>query len=86
MKNILSLLVAVMILPMLYAQQNRSLSGVVVKQNSRYRTGSVAYLSKATIKSAGAAPQRSDAQGTFTLLFANWSNGAVAHIFVEKSG
>ncbi len=40
----------------LSAQQDIKLPGVVVEQNSQYRTGKVVYLPNAEVKSAGAAP------------------------------
>lgn len=73
-------------LHLLTAQQDVSLPGQVVEQNSKYRTGSVKYISNAEVKSAGAAPQRSDAQGKFTLVFADRSGGDVARIVAAKNG
>ena len=70
----------------LSAQQDIKLPGVVVQQNSQYQTGKVVYLSNAEVKSAGAAPQRSDANGQFTLVFADRPGGDVARIFAAKSG
>jgi hypothetical protein len=70
----------------LHAQQDIKLPGIIVEQNSQYRTGSIKHLSNAEVKSAGAMPQRSDANGQFTLVFADRPGGDVARIFAAKSG
>ncbi|WP_340203645.1 tetratricopeptide repeat protein [Ascidiimonas sp. W6] len=68
------------------AQQDIKLPGLVVEQNSQYRTGAIKYLPNTEIKSAGAAPQRSDDNGQFTLVFADRPGGDVVRIFAAKSG
>ncbi|MBK9962730.1 MAG: tetratricopeptide repeat protein [Saprospiraceae bacterium] len=84
-KNFLTLFF-LLSLDLLVAQQDLTLPGLVVEQNSKYRTGSIILLSNAEIKSASAKPQRSDANGKFTLLFADRPGGDVVRIFVDKSG
>lgn len=86
MKDVLSLLLMACCLPTVYAQQDIALPGLVVEQNSKYRTGNYIYLSNAQIKATGAAPQRSDANGHFTLLFTDRPGGDVARIFADKEG
>lgn len=70
----------------LAAQQDTRLSGVVVEQNSKFKTGKVNYLSKAQVKAPGSAPQLSDATGKFTLIFADQPLGNLARIYAAKSG
>ncbi len=86
MKNTCLTLLLLLGLHLLTAQQDISLPGQVVEQNSKYRTGNVKYISNAEVKSAGTAPQRSDAQGKFTLVFADRPGGDVARIFAAKNG
>jgi|GEM_PF-1326316 len=86
MKIFTSLFFLLLALTSLSAQQDLKLPGLVVEQNSKYRTGKVNYLSNVEIKSAGAIPQRSDAEGKFTLVFADRPGGDVARIFASKSG
>lgn len=86
MKKAILLLPLFLYLHTLQAQQDIPLPGLVVEQNSQYRTGKVKYLSNAEIKSAGATPQRSDDKGQFTLVFADRPGGDVARIFAAKSG
>ncbi len=70
----------------LYTQQDVKLPGVVVEQNSQFRTGAIKYLSNAQIKAREAAPVFSDIKGQFTLLFADKPTGGVARIFATKKG
>ena len=86
MKYTLISLFFALFVQVLCAQQDINLPGVVVEQNSKYRTGSTIYLPNAEIKSAGTAPQRSDVNGKFTLVFADRPGGDVARIFAAKSG
>ena len=73
-------------LHILQAQEDIKLPGLVVEQNSKYRTGAIKYLANAEIKSAGSVPQRSDNNGKFTLVFADRPGGDVVRIFAAKSG
>ncbi|HNI43553.1 MAG TPA: tetratricopeptide repeat protein, partial [Chitinophagales bacterium] len=88
MKHVFLLLSLCLVLSVqaLYAQQDIQLPGVVVEQNSKYRTGKKVYLSNAEIKAAGATPQISDANGAFTLVFADRPYGDVTRIFATKNG
>lgn len=71
---------------LLFCQQDIQLPGIVVEQNSRYKTGQIKYLSGVSVKSPGATPSVSTATGSFTLLFADRPLGGKAAIFVAKSG
>lgn len=86
MRKYQCLLVGLCFLTSLTAQQDVQLPGVVVEQNSKFLTGTVNYLANAQIKSAGANPQRSDAQGRFTLIYADQPFGNVARIYATKQG
>lgn len=85
-KKIIWLLIAMFLCNAIIAQQDVKLPGVVVELNSAFNTGKVIYLSNAEIKAAGAAPQLSDAQGEFTLIFADKPIGNVAKIYASKNG
>ena len=69
---------------LLLAQQDIALPGVVVEQNSAYRTGEVKYLSNASVSAAGAGATTSDAAGRFRLVFADKPYGNVARLYVRK--
>ena len=68
------------------AQQGVRLPGSVVEQNSRIRTGATKYLEGAFILATGASPTRSDANGKFTLVFADKPPGDLVRIQVKKAG
>jgi tetratricopeptide (TPR) repeat protein len=68
------------------AQQDVKLSGIVVEQNSKLKSGQVAYVQGASIKAIQATPQMSDARGRFTLVFADMPTGNVAQIDVARDG
>ena len=70
----------------LFAQQDIRLSGLVVLQNSGYRTGKVAYVSGAFVRSPLAPPTASDREGRFTLLFSDKPTGDVVNVSVRKAG
>jgi tetratricopeptide (TPR) repeat protein len=69
-----------------YAQQDVKLAGIVVEQNSRVKTGKLVYVQGASIKAIQAIPQMSDANGRFTLVFADMPPGNVARIEVDRNG
>jgi len=85
-KNKIDLLIAIFLCNTAIAQQDVKLPGVVVELNSGFYTGEKVYLSNAEIKALGAAPQLSDAQGEFTLIFADKPIGNVARIYASKNG
>ena len=70
----------------LFAQQDIRLSGLVVLQNSGYRTGKVAYVNGAFVRSPLAPPTASDREGRFTLLFSDKPTGDVVNVSVRKTG
>ncbi|RKN79791.1 tetratricopeptide repeat protein [Ulvibacterium marinum] len=70
----------------IFCQEDTNLPGVVVEQNSKFNTGRIVYLSKAQIRSPGAAPQMSDSKGRFTLIYSNKPNGNLAIIYASKNG
>ncbi|MBK9962731.1 MAG: hypothetical protein IPP06_15835 [Saprospiraceae bacterium] len=84
MEKIITTLFFLLTLDLLVAQQDLTLPGLVVEQNSKYRTGSIIHLSNVEIKSVSAKPQRSDANGKFTLVFADRPGGDVARIHAAK--
>ena len=67
-----------------FAQQDVFLPGVVVEQNSAFRDGQVNYLRNARVTSDKSAPQLSDADGKFTLVFADQPSGNVVSISASK--
>jgi len=87
MKYILIWLLSLLITPPLLAQRDIPLPGLVLRQNSRVKTGQIEYLSKVSIQATqAAAPTMSDATGSFTLVFADKPAYNVTRIFAEKSG
>ncbi|WP_282773948.1 tetratricopeptide repeat protein, partial [Phaeodactylibacter xiamenensis] len=86
MKNLLILTLSLIICWHVNAQQDVTLPGVVVEQNSKFNTGKVNYLSNAQVKSPGAGSKLSDANGKFTLVFADKPFGNVARIYASKNG
>ena len=67
----------------LFAQQDVSLPGVVVEQNSKFNTGKVRYLSGTEIKASGNSTL-SDSQGKFELGFTDTQVGNVVWIHAAK--
>ncbi len=87
MRKNISLFLYLLLAAPLLAQRDIPLSGLVVRQNSRVKTGQVEYLSKVSIQATqAAAPTMSDATGSFTLVFADKPAYNVTRIFAEKSG
>ncbi len=70
---------------LIYAQQDISLPGEVVRQNSRVKTGKVELLSNVSIKATQATPTRSDINGKFTLVFSDKPAYNVTRVFAEKA-
>jgi len=69
------------------AQNDITLPGLVVMQNSKYKTGQREFIPFASVKSsAKCTPTTSDTKGEFTLVFVDKPAGDAATIFVEKSG
>lgn len=69
----------------LKAQQDISLSGVVLEQNSKHFTGKFKYISGVNIRS-GSASTVSDVQGKFHLIFSDRLLGKTVRITARKSG
>ena len=87
MKNSPLRIFLLLLVPLLsMAQQDVPLPGRVIEQNSRYRTGQVNYLEGAFIYAKSATPTRSDANGSFTLVFAGKPAGNAANVSVKKTG
>ena len=87
MKNLLYPFVVMCGIQALYAQQDISLPGVVVEQNSKYKTGTVHYLSKVSLRSIpSSTPTQSDEQGNFSLVFSDYRGGSSIRVFAQKSG
>jgi hypothetical protein len=70
----------------LSAQQDLRLSGVVVLQNSGYRTGKVSYVSGAFVRAPLSTPTTSDRDGKFSLMFSDKPAGDVVNVSVRKMG
>ncbi len=69
------------------AQHDIALPGIVVEQNSKYKTGKVVFLPNVSIRSMPpSAPQRSDANGKFSLLFSDYRGGSAVKIYAAKEG
>ena len=68
------------------AQQDVKLAGIIIEQNSKVKTGKVVYIQGASITAKQATPQTSDANGKFTLVFADMPPGNVARIDVDRNG
>ena len=69
------------------AQNDISLPGLVVIQNSKYTTGKVEYVPGANVRSTvKSIPTTSDANGKFTLIFSDKPFGDIARILVSKEG
>lgn len=69
------------------AQQDISLPGLVVEQNSKYKTGAVHYLSNVSLRSVpSCAPTWSDAEGRFRLVFSDYRGGSSVQVFAQKHG
>lgn len=86
MKSTFLIFLFIFSVQVLSGQKDIPLPGLVVEQNSKYRTGHIIYIPNAEIKSKGAMPQRSDANGRFTLVFADRPGGDVVRISAAKSG
>lgn len=86
MRNLLFLIVCVVLSVQSYSQQDVSLPGEVVEQNSKFNTGSINYLSNVQIKAPGATPLHSDAKGKFTLVFVDKLIGNVTRVYASKDG
>jgi len=81
--------VSILLTPAIFianAQQDVKLAGIVIEQNSKVNTGKVVYIQGAGITAKQATPQTSDANGRFTLVFADMPPGNVALINVERDG
>lgn len=86
MKKIIPLLIALLVSFHINAQEDITLSGLVVEQNSKFNTGKVNYLKNAEIKSVGATPRLSDVNGKFTLIFTDKPFGKTVRVYAEKNG
>ncbi len=82
----LSILLVFTCFNMLSAQQDLRLSGVVVMQNSGYRTGKVAYVSGAFVRAPLSVPTSSDRNGKFSLVFSDKPAGDIVNVSVRKAG
>jgi hypothetical protein len=70
----------------LRAQQDLTLPGIVVEQNSKYKTGHVRYLDKVSLRSIPSSlPDISDAEGRFKLVFSDYRGGSSVRVFAQKS-
>lgn len=71
----------------LNAQQDISLSGLVVEQNSKYKTGNVRYLDNVSLRAIpSCVPARSNAEGRFELVFSDYRGGSSVRVFALKHG
>ncbi|MFM9947752.1 MAG: hypothetical protein ACKV1O_07440 [Saprospiraceae bacterium] len=87
MKVITPLAFCLLALTPLFAQQDLKLPGIVVEQNSKYKTGKVAYLGQVSIRSIpSTTPTRSDSNGAFMLVFADYRGGSNVRVIASKQG
>lgn len=70
----------------LHAQQDITLPGIVVEQNSKYKTGQVNYLPLTSIRAIPQATDISDAEGRFKLVFSDYRGGKTIKVFAAKNG
>ncbi|MBU2946601.1 tetratricopeptide repeat protein [Zobellia uliginosa] len=70
----------------LFSQTDIHLPGVVVEQNSKFKTGKILYLPNVSIKASGAIPTLSDLEGSFDLLFTDKPLGNSTRLYVAKNG
>ena len=71
----------------IYAQQDFTLPGVVVEQNSNYKTGTVHYLRNVFIRSIPSSISRhSDSLGRFELVFSDYRGGSTIQVLAQKHG
>lgn len=86
MKRISTLLLLIFSICLASAQEDITLPGVVVEQNSEFNTGTRKYLSNVQVKSSGAQPQLTDSRGKFTLIFADKPKGNSTQVSALKNG
>ena len=87
MKSAFFTLAILLSLSSLFAQQDISLPGLVVEQNSKYKTRSVHYLDKVSIRSIpSCGPAISNSAGGFALVFSDYRGGSSIKIFAQKAG
>lgn len=70
----------------LHAQQDITLPGIVVEQNSKYKTGKVNHLPLTSIRAIPQATDISDAEGRFKLVFSDYRGGKTIKVFATKNG
>ena len=70
------------------AQQDFTLHGVAVIQNSKYKTNKVEYVDGVNVWSnkGKSTPQTSDSKGAFSLIFSDVKLGGFVSIEAQKSG
>ena len=70
----------------LHAQQDITLSGMAVEQNSRYTSGQVQVLPNVSVDAPGAIPTVTDGRGIFVLEFTDLPAGSTTNIRARKAG
>ncbi|MFM9947696.1 MAG: hypothetical protein ACKV1O_07135 [Saprospiraceae bacterium] len=87
MKNAFFPLAFLLSLHSLFAQQDIALPGLVVEQNSKYKTGAIHHLDKVSIQSIpSCGPAISNSEGCFKLVFSDYRGGSSIKIFAQKAG
>lgn len=81
-----SILLVLLTLNGIVAQQNSKLDGWVVLQNSKWKTGKVEYIANAQVRATMSTPTLSDSKGWFSLAFLNVPNGRKVKLSVAKTG
>ncbi len=85
-KHPLSIFIFLVCFVSLFAQQDIRLDGLVVMQNSKYKTGKVEYISDVSIRAPFSIPTKSDSRGYFGLVFSDKPLGNTIPISARKSG
>lgn len=85
-KHPLSIFILLVCFAHLFAQQDIRLDGLVVMQNSKYKTGKVEYISDVSIRAPFSIPTKSDSRGYFDLVFSDKPLGNTVRISARKSG
>ncbi len=84
MKRTLPLVFFALLVQALCAQYDIKLPGVVVEQNSKYKTGTVHYLEKVSIQSIPTATAISGPDGHFELIYSDYRGGQNVKVFARK--
>jgi hypothetical protein len=85
MKKVIITLVCILTCFHLFPQQI-TLDGQVSMHNSKYNTGKIQYVKDAYVTASFAAPDDTDTEGRFCLVFVGIKSGVSVKVTVEKAG